>query len=149
MWRKSICAVGGLLMACAAAYYLSIGGKSVDLELGWLYAPVKQDRLPVTKSAPADAMVMAFRMPARRMTIVAKGSPQPRIDGAFQRGDQLVPAKASRIAPAHVVPSRPNPIPANPGRSLMTQQKPLEGCEPSFSPVVVPALAHVIGRCLS
>ena len=28
------------------------------------------------------------------------------------------------------------------------KQKILEGCDPSFSPVTIPALAHVTGRCI-
>jgi hypothetical protein len=136
MWRKTACAVGGLALACATAYSLSStesNSRVTSFDLRWLYEPAKQDRLPVTQSAPAQQVVMAFNVPSESTTVVTKGSLPARVESAVQR-----PRTVQRL-------------PVNPVREVPKEEKVkdklMDGCEPAFSPVTSPALAHISGRC--
>jgi hypothetical protein len=113
----------------------SIAGSAM-FDTDALARTAKADRLPLAPAAKPDDVVMAFHVPSQAMTVVARGQitgqTRPRIEGAAQppRKDE------ERIAPA---------LP----KAAKQQTRLPEGCEPSFSPVTVPALAHVPGRCLS
>jgi hypothetical protein len=135
MWRKASFAVGGLALACAAAYSLSLIGEHsrvANFDLRWLHVPAKQDRLPVTQLAPSDQVVIAYELPAQNTTIVAKGSARPRVESAIE------------IPRVRTIPIRPvREVPADEAK----KEKPLEGCEPAFSAVTAPALAHISARC--
>lgn len=142
MWRKVSCAVGGLALACAAAYFVTSVGSSANttsFDLRWMYpAPAaKADRLPIMGEQPASHIVMPFNIPSENTTIVAKG-PVPRL---IEQGAVEVPRSSSRQLPANPVREIPNEV--------SRKEKLPEGCEPSFSPVTTPALAHISGRCVS
>lgn len=129
MWRKTACAAAGLAMAFAAAYALTP-------TISEAFTPakaVKGDRLPVHVIAPAGAFAISFNLPDRATTVVAKNPPPPRV---------VTSVRFPRSAPAYSVQPMDKPAIA---------QKPRlpEGCEPSFSPVTVPAMAHIAGRCTS
>jgi hypothetical protein len=140
MWRKASCVVGGLALACAAAYSLSqIGQQSraASFDLRWLYVPAKQDRLPVTQVPPTDHVVVVFDLPAQSTTIVAKGPTRPRVESAVEIPRPRV--RTISIRPVREVPAE--------AAKQDKQDKLLEGCEPAFSPVTSPALAHISARC--
>ena len=140
MWRKASCAVGGLIVACAAAYFVTSVGSSAStasFDLLWLYPAAKADRLPIGRAQPANEIVMPFNIPSENTTIVAKG-PVPRL---IEQGAVYVPRSSSRQLPA-------NPVREVPNEATRKEKLP-EGCEPSFSPVTMPSLAHISGRCVS
>jgi hypothetical protein len=137
MLRKTTCAAGGLALACAAVYLLSLLGQPSDatsLDLRWLYPPAKGDRLPVTRAPSADQLTVAFNHPAESTTIVSKGSVRPNMETSVQTPRTKV--RTIRMQPVREVPNEEP-----------KKQKLLEGCEPAFSPVTTPAFAHISVRC--
>lgn len=156
MWRKTACAVSGLILACAAVYGLSsidTRSSAANFDLRWLYPASKTDRLPVVRMQPVDHVVMAFNVPSANTTIATKGPTmieveRRRTEQGFIRIEQS--AQASRV--------RVRTIPVNPVRTLPNDERldtkdakdkdrlPV-GCEPAFSPVTTPSMAHVSSRC--
>lgn len=134
--NTTTCALGGVALACAAAYSLSVLAQPREastFDLRWLYeTSTKQDRLPVARSSQRDATV-AFDLPSQAITIVTKGPVQPRQESAID------------------TPRTVRTIPVNPVREIpnedATRQKLPVGCEPAFSPVTTPAFAHISARC--
>ncbi len=140
--RHSARVAAGLAAACAAALLLIALGLQAEvrsLDLSWLYGrtdtSAKQDRLPVTQRRAPGELVMAFHRPREGMTIVVRGKP---LQGLRDEGALPLPPLNRRPSPVREIPSESS-----------QEKRLLEGCEPSFSPVIVPALAHVSGRCLS
>ena len=137
MLRKTTCAVGGVALACAAAYSLSVMAQPREtstFDLRWLYeTSTKQDRLPVARSSQRNDRVVAFDLPSQSVTIVTKEPVQPRLESAIH------------------TPRTVRTIPVNPVREIpnedATKQKLPVGCEPAFSPVTNPAFAHISARC--
>jgi hypothetical protein len=137
MLRKTTCAVGGVALACAAAYSLSVMAQpreTSSFDLRWLYeTSTKQDRLPVMRSAQRDDDTVAFDLPSQAVTIVTKGPMQPRVESAVR------------------TPRSVRTIPVNPVRDIPNEEARKEklpvGCEPAFSPVTNPAFAHISARC--
>lgn len=88
--------------------------------------PIKKgDRL----GAPAvttDSSVVFYTDPNAAMTIATKIKADARSDSS--RGIRQVPNESARREKAKKLPV---------------------GCEPSFSPVTTPSMAHVTGRCLA
>ena len=139
MWRKTACAAAGLALAFAAAYGFNHSTQSGEgsLDLSVLYprhSPAKADRLPITQAAPGATYAIAFNLPHHAATVVAKQAPSP-------KRVTLIHFPRDR-APAQAVEPQPQP-------ELARQPELPEGCEPSFSPVTTPALAHIAGRCMS
>lgn len=137
MTRETICAAGGLAIACATAYSLALLAQppaATSLDLRWLYTPVKADRLPVTQRPPADQAVVAFDLPAQNTTIVAKGPVRFRVESAVE-----TPRPRVRTIPVQPVRELPS--------DEAKKEKLPEGCEPAFSPVTTPAFAHIGVRC--
>lgn len=58
------------------------------------------------------------------------------------KGDRLA------VPPRTVVRTVPTHGPREPVRPVPVRRDLPPGCEPSFSPVTVPAMAHVAGRCI-
>ncbi len=139
MWRKIACAAGGLLLAGAAAYGLnatqSVGG--LDLSILYPQRPAaKSDRLSMPSVEPASGFAISFNLPAQNTTVVAKNPPlQPIVQSAVRFPREPIAVQSVRPQ------QRPEEIARKP--------KLPEGCEPSFSPVTVPSLAHIAGRCMS
>lgn len=137
MWRKTACAAAGLALAFAAAYGFNHSTRSDgSLDLSVLYprhSPAKGDRLPLTQAVPDSTFALSFNLPHHATSVVTKNAP--------------LPARVTLVR----FPRDPAPA-AKPQPDLA--QKPQlpelpEGCEPSFSPVTMPALAHIAGRCMS
>jgi hypothetical protein len=129
MWRKTACAAAGLALALAAAYALT----PTQSGAGSPATLAKSDRLPVPAAVPASAFAISFNLPHQAMTVVAKNPRLPAAVTSIRYPRDPAPAQAWKPAEQPVA------------------QKPRlpEGCEPSFSPVTVPSLAHVAGRCTS
>jgi hypothetical protein len=141
MWRTIACAAGGLVLAGAAVYSLNAAQSAGGLDLSFLYqqrSPAKSDRLSMPEIAPAGGFAVSFNLPSQNTTVVAK-SP------ALQPVVKVITTLRIPRDPVPVQSVREN------NRPEQTARKPKlpEGCEPSFSPVTVPSLAHVASRCTS
>ena len=189
MWRKTKCAAGGILLACAAAYGVSALGhqpRDAALDLSWIYgkSTSKSDRLPLS-SAPAGHDAMAFNVPAAATTVAVRMQRDKWIadrglwdHGTLPDTDSMIIEDgvdagvigAVEFAPPRIEesaldlpilnsPDAGRAVPRNPVRDVSENElreedavrarNLPEGCEPSFSPVTVPALAHVAARCMS
>ena len=85
------------------------------------------------------AMIIA--LPVAKAIDAATLSPAPSVNvNRAAKGDQL----AARRQPAKQMPVQLIHKPSGP------KQKPqiMDGCDPLFSPVAVPQMAHVTGRCV-
>jgi hypothetical protein len=129
MSRNSVCAVGGFLLVSMAACSLPPAGLQTGLDLRWMHSPSKQDRLSVGPAQATDETV-TINLPAESTTIVARRPLPPRVESAIQIPRTTV--RTISIRPVQEVPKK---------------EKLLEGCEPAFSPVTAPALAHISGVC--
>lgn len=154
MWRKTACAVSGIALAFAAAHGLSsidTQSSAANFDLRWLYPSSKADRLPTVQRPVNVDEVTAFNVPSANTTIATKGSMMPErhsIQKDFVLAGQS--AQASRV--------KVRSIPSNPVRTVPVDEKldtkdikgkarlPV-GCEPAFSPVTNPAMAHISSRC--
>ena len=158
MWRKTACALSGIILACAAVYgFTSIDTRSstANFDLRWLYPASKADRLPTVQMRPLNVedVVMAFNVPSAKTTVATKGPTMTkperhRVEQGIVRAGQS--AQASRV--------KARTIPVNPVRTVPVDEKqdtkeikdkerlPV-GCEPAFSPVTNPAMAHISSRC--
>lgn len=140
MLRKTTCAAAGVALACAAAYSLSLIGQSsgaTSLDLRWLYTPAKGDRLPIATEQSAETVTVAFDFPAEGTTIVARTRVRPVMESAVHTPRNV---RTIRVQPVREVPNE------EPVKERKPQRLP-EGCEPAFSPVTAPALAHISVRC--
>jgi hypothetical protein len=139
MLRKTTCAVAGIALACAAGYSLSLIARSEalsDLDLRWIQASAKQDRLPVNPLSRDGGTVVSFDLPSQGRTIVMKSPAHPVIESAVR-----TPRSPSvRTIPVRPVREVPN------GEEGKRERLP-DGCEPAFSPVTTPAFAHIGVRC--
>ena len=149
MWSASVYAVGGLLSVLAAANAFNSTGlpatsahadKSASFEARWLDVAarktdsLKSDRLDVSRPDASNRQaaddILFLTVPRAQTTVALKQAPRPaarnilieRHDG----GGKSAPVRQRNIGSDMPV-----------------------GCEPSFSPVTVPAMAHVSARCLS
>jgi hypothetical protein len=57
------------------------------------------------------------------------------------KGDRL------QVVPRSIVRTAPSDVPREPVKPAPTARELPFGCEPSFSPVTVPSMAHIAGRC--
>ena len=66
------------------------------------------------------------------------------VDGVNRtlKGDRLV------VVPRTAVRTAPALTPREPVRPIPVRRELLPGCEPSFSPVTMPTMAHIAGRCI-
>lgn len=141
MWRTAICAVGGLSAACAAIYVpasLTATADASTFEARWQAVGVaaKADRLLPPRAGDSDRTLVTVSVPAAQTSVVMK---QARKDDAA--------ALLLRARPVRAVPIPP--VRSAPKQDAGHKDQLPEGCEPSFSPVTMPSMAHVSGRCLS
>lgn len=143
MWRTAICAVGGLSAACAAIYVpasftTTAAADASTFEARWQAVGVaaKADRLLPPRAEDSDRILVTVSVPAAQTSVVMKQ--------ARKTGDA---ALLLRVQPVRAVPVPP--IRSAPKQDAGDKDKLPEGCEPSFSPVTTPSMAHVSGRCLS
>ena len=160
MWRKAVCAVSGIVLACAAVYGLSSVGtqsSAANFDLRWLYPASKADRLPIVqmRSINVNDVVMAFNVPSVSTTIAARG---PMVIGTERYRTERGRTAPVAAQSAQASPVRVRTIPVNPVRTVPLNEKqdtkgvknkdklPV-GCEPAFSPVTTPSMAHISSRC--
>src|SRR5687768_10795672 len=118
MWRKTACALSGIILACAAVYGLtSIDARSstANFDLRWLYPASKADPLPVVQVRPinADEVVMAFNAPSANTTVATKGPTMTKPEH-YRVEEGIV--RAGQSAQASRVKARTNPV--NPVRTV-------------------------------
>lgn len=138
MLRKTTCAVAGVALACVAAFSLSLIAHSEDianLDVRWLHASQKGDRLPV-RARMDDNAVMSFDLSSQSMTIVTKVRALPIVESVV-RTPQPASVRTIPVQPVREVPNEPE----------VKRERLPEGCEPAFSPVTTPAFAHIGVRC--
>lgn len=137
MLRKMTCAAGGIALAIAAACSIALIAQSptANLDLRWLHASAKADRLPVAPMPPDENLVVSFDLPSQSTTIVTRSKVRPRIEGAVR----ILRPNTVRTIPVQPVREVPN--------ENQKQERLPVGCEPAFSPVTTPAFAHISVRC--
>jgi hypothetical protein len=120
---------GGLLTALTlAALVPSIGGisaaRSASFDARWiaLEPARKQDRVAAPRTSN-EGRLLSYQDVAAQITVVVKVP--------------AAPVDAVRNSPWREIP-----------QGSMRKQKLPDGCEPSFSPVAVPSMAHITGRCV-
>ena len=158
MWRKALYAASGLF-ACAAIYGLSSGGttqsNAADFDLRFMYPSKKADRLAVMPMRPVnnDDVVMPFTVHSQNTTIAAKGATLPDSErrreqlrlgqtGFVQMGEGGQPQVRIRVLPVNPVRT----VPTEERKETAKNKLPI-GCEPAFSPVTNPQMAHISSRC--
>lgn len=136
MLRKTACAVAGITLACAAGYSLSLFAQphfSANLDSRSLHRAAKQDRLPINPGSRDDRRVVSFDLPSQATSIVT------RTNAIVESAVRMPRPKSVRTVPVQPVRDVPN-------EEVKRDRLPV-GCEPAFSPVTTPALAHIGVRC--
>lgn len=129
MMRTAGYVTGGLIVSLLAATFAptlesnTFAARSESFDARWvaLSSTSKQDRLPAPRSS-TEIKVVAVTDPESKTTVLNKVE---------------VAAKPVR-APVREMP-----------RDSARKEKLPVGCDPSFSPVAMPGMAHVTGRCLA
>ena len=96
----------------------------------------------------AVAAALGYALPAA--VSISMGAPSTGVASAFQinralKGDRLA-APVSTVARRKLPVEAPRETPSVPG--LKGGPKLMDGCEPVFSPIAVPTMAHLPGRCI-
>jgi hypothetical protein len=94
-------------------------------------------------AAVATALVVAFPLAQGIGAVSYNAAPTQQVNRAA-KGDLLVGPRAA----GRKVPVEPVKNPARPVREQSDKRMLMEGCESSFSPVTVPSMAHIAGRCV-
>jgi hypothetical protein len=140
MLRKTTCAVGGIAIACAAAFSISMLAQPqtrADLDLRWLHMPAKGDRLSGAPVSMDGHHILTFDLSTQNTTIVMRNPVPPRVESAI---------RTLRPTSVRTIPIQPVREVPNEETESKTERLP-EGCEPAFSPVTTPAFAHISVRC--
>jgi hypothetical protein len=96
-------------------------------------------RILIGAMVVTSAMIVA--LPVAKAIDAATLSPAPSVNvNRAAKGDQL----AARRQPAKQMPVQLIRQPSDPKQ----KQQIMDGCDPLFSPVAVPQMAHVSGRCV-
>ncbi len=119
----SIAAASAAVVAvvCAAS---PVCAESFDARWLALDAAPKQDRLAPPRRE-ADAQTFTFTDAGAKTTIVQKA--------------EILPIRPTRYSPVRELPKEEN----------VDKEKLPVACEPSFSPVAAPNMAHITGRCFA
>lgn len=104
-------------------------------------------------SGLAALAVLIVALPAANGIAAAKKEPAPLVlVNRAAKGDRIVQSQTVVVRKAPAAVQR-EPVsmrePASPAKPEAKPEKIMDGCEPSFSPVVVPSMAHLAGRCVS
>lgn len=125
--RSGFFAVAGFALAASLGPVVAPGGNvfaahAETFEARWsaLGLPAKQDRLAPPRPS-ASVQVVSINDPASRTTTLDK-----------------IESRAIRNSPVRELPS-----------GGAEKGKLPDGCEPSFSPVAVPSMANISGRCIA
>jgi len=94
-------------------------------------------------AAVAVALVLAFPLAQGIGAVSPYPAPNQQVNRAA-KGDLF----AAPRSVARKVPVEPIKNPARPIREQTDKRILMDGCESSFSPVTVPSMAHIAGRCV-
>jgi hypothetical protein len=94
-------------------------------------------------TAVATALVVAFPLAHGIGAVSQSPVPSQQVNRAA-KGDMLAAPRAA----SRKVPVAPVKNPARPVREQSDKRIMMDGCESSFSPVTVPSMAHIAGRCV-
>lgn len=83
-------------------------------------------------------------LPAANSIAASNSEPAVMQVNRAAKGDRLVEPRSIAVkkAPVQLPSHKPTPTEQTDKRQI------LDGCEPSFSPVAVPSMAHIAGRCV-
>jgi hypothetical protein len=87
----------------------------------------------------AAAMIAAVPV-AKGIDAATRQLPVTHVNRAA-KGDMLTPPRSIAIK-VHPAPTAPAAVGRNGKPQIM------DGCEPAFSPVTMPSMAHIAGRCI-
>ena len=93
--------------------------------------------------AVAAALVVAFPLAHGIGAVSHNPVPTQQVNRAAKGDLMAAPRTVSRK-----VPVEPIKNPARPVREQSDKRTLMDGCESSFSPVTVPSMAHIAGRCV-
>jgi hypothetical protein len=128
MKRSVLCLVGGSMVALLAA----------------VLPPLLDGTLSAARSETFDA----------RWAIPASTAKQNRLTAPAPNGNmQVIPSVdmqrgLTTLEKVEVAATRSAPAPKSPENTVRKEKLPI-GCDPFFSPVTVPSMAHISGRCLA
>jgi hypothetical protein len=89
------------------------------------------------------ALVCAFPVAQGISAVSPNPAPEFQVNRAAKGDILAAPRTTVRKVPVQTIP--------NPARTIREQSDKrtlMDGCEPSFSPVTMPSMAHVAGRCV-
>ena len=108
--------------------------------------PIVQSRSFNAKSAAlvvTASLICAFPLAQGIGAVSPNAMPEFQVNRAV-KGDRIAaPRPAARKVPVQIIRNPDRPV-----REQSDKRQMLDGCESSFSPVAVPSMAHVAGRCV-
>jgi hypothetical protein len=93
--------------------------------------------------AIAAALVVAFPLAQGMSAVSPSPLPTQQVNRAAKGDLFAAPRTIARKVPVETVKN-----PARPIREQSDKRTLMDGCESSFSPVTVPSMAHIAGRCV-
>jgi hypothetical protein len=94
-------------------------------------------------TAVVAALLFAFPVAQGIGAVSSKPAPAFKVNRAAKGDLFAAPRTAVRKVPVETIKN-----PARPVREQSDKRIIMDGCEPSFSPVTVPSMAHIAGRCV-
>jgi hypothetical protein len=94
-------------------------------------------------AAIAAALVLAFPLAQAISAVSPSPIPIQQVNRAAKGDLFAAPRTIARKVPVETVKN-----PARPIREQSDKRTLMDGCESSFSPVTVPSMAHIAGRCV-
>ncbi len=92
--------------------------------------------------AVVAALICAFPVAQGIGAVSTNPAPEFQVNRA-PKGDMMATQRTIKKVPVQVIRN-----PLRPVREQSDQRQIMDGCEPSFSPVTMPTMAHVAGRCV-
>ena len=98
-------------------------------------------------SGLATVAVMLVALPAAKgIGTPSKEAPLVQVNRAA-KGDRVVEPRSIAVKKILIrAPGAPGAPPKS--REQSEKREPMDGCEPAFSPVTMPSMAHISGRCI-
>jgi hypothetical protein len=98
-------------------------------------------------SGLATVAVMLAALPAAKgIGTPSNDAPQFQVNRAA-KGDRFVEPRSIAVKKIMIrAPGAPSAPPTS--REQSEKREPMDGCEPAFSPVTMPSMAHISGRCI-
>lgn len=94
-------------------------------------------------TAVVAALLFAFPVAQGIGAVSSKPIPAFQVNRAAKGDIFAAPRETVRKVPVQTIKN-----PARPVREQSDKRIIMDGCEPSFSPVTVPSMAHIAGRCV-